>query len=227
MAEVFIFDLDGLLADTEKWHKKAYQDVLSDMGVSLPDAYYEEHWIRSGKGIVDFIRDRGLSIDADIVRREKSVRYRDFVTRFVQAMPGALKLLDFFYGRKPMALATSSYADAADAVMSALSIRKYFDVVAANEDVSLVKPSPELFLYVAGRLNKPPGKCLVFEDSEKGVLAAHAAGMQCIAVPNVHTRNHDLSKATIIVQSLEDVTIEMISSLPCNCGGARDPLCVQ
>jgi len=214
VVDLVIFDLDGLLADTEKWHKKAYQDVLLEMGVSLSDAYYEEHWIRAGRGIADFISGHRLSIDADEVRRGKSARYRDLVTRFVQAMPGAFELLTLLHGRKTMALATSSYSDAADVVMTSLGIRKYFAMVAANEDVSLVKPSPELFLYVACRLNQRPDNCIVLEDSEKGVLAAYAAGMRCIAVPNIHTRNHDFSKATIIIQSLKDVTIELIESLP-------------
>ena len=213
MIEVVIFDLDGLLADTEELHKRAYQDVLSGMGATLSDEYYEENWIRSGKGITDFLRHYGLSLDVNIIRRDKSLRYRELVMDFVQPMAGARELLALLHGRKVMALATSSYTDAADAVMTALDIRKYFHVVAAYENVVRVKPSPELFLYVSDQLKVRPDTCLVMEDSEKGVLAAHAAGMKCIAVPNRLTCGHDLSKASKLVSSLKDVTIEMIDSI--------------
>jgi len=213
MIDAVIFDLDGLLADTEKLHRQAYQVVLRKYGIDLSDEYYEEHWIRRGKGIGDFVRGRGLSGSVDDIRRDKALVYREIVQESVQPMPGALELLEMLCRVKTLALATSSYADGADAVMAALGIRKYFRVVAACENVEKVKPAPDLFLYVAGLLKVPPAECVVLEDSEKGVFAAHSAGMKCIAVPNRHTAHHDFSKATFKAASLHDVTLLLIDSL--------------
>ena len=85
--------------------------------------------------------------------------------------------------------------------------------MATNESVARVKPHPDLFLYVAERLGVTAAECVVLEDAEKGVLAAHAAGMKVIAVPNPHTRDNDFSKATRVVSSLAEVTLPLLDSL--------------
>jgi beta-phosphoglucomutase-like phosphatase (HAD superfamily) len=76
-----------------------------------------------------------------------------------------------------------------------------------------MKPAPDVFLLAAARLNVDPGECLVLEDAEKGVRAAHAAGMRCIAVPTEHTRDNDFSLADRVLPSLHEVTIELIDAL--------------
>jgi beta-phosphoglucomutase-like phosphatase (HAD superfamily) len=79
--------------------------------------------------------------------------------------------------------------------------------------VERIKPYPDIFLYVAKEMNMPPENCVVLEDAEKGILAADAAGMKSIAVPNIHTMNNDFSKATLVVKSLEEVSYELIDQL--------------
>ncbi|MCK4505540.1 MAG: HAD-IA family hydrolase [Candidatus Aegiribacteria sp.] len=83
----------------------------------------------------------------------------------------------------------------------------------AGWSTSLRKPFPDIFLYSARELNTLPGNCLVLEDAEKGIRAAEAAGMKSIAVPKIYTVRNDFSKATIILPSLEDVTLELIEYL--------------
>jgi len=79
--------------------------------------------------------------------------------------------------------------------------------------VKRVKPFPDIFLWVVAELEVTPGECLVLEDAEKGIIAADAAGMRSIAVPNIHTRHNDFSRATMILPSLEGLTIETIEQL--------------
>jgi beta-phosphoglucomutase-like phosphatase (HAD superfamily) len=79
--------------------------------------------------------------------------------------------------------------------------------------VAQVKPAPDIFLKAASDLGVAPADCLVFEDAEKGVIAAHRAGMRCIAVPNDYTRHHDFSKATRICASLREITPEFLKTL--------------
>ena len=128
-------------------------------------------------------------------------------------MPGAISILFRMKGWKRLALATSSYEDAAYAVLKALNIGDYFSCIATRSSVTQIKPFPDLFLYVARSLGEAPDNCLVFEDSEKGIIAAQAAGMKSIAIPNIHTFDHDFSKATVIVPSLEVVTRELIENI--------------
>jgi HAD superfamily hydrolase (TIGR01509 family) len=213
MITTLIFDLDGLLADTEKLHCSAYQDALARYGFELTEQDYSEHWILKGGSIGEFITARGLDIDPELVRLTKAERYEELVVSTAEPMPGAISILSRMTGWKKLALATSSYEDAAYAVLKALNIGVYFSCIATRSTVTRIKPFPDLFLYVARMLGVTPEDCLVFEDSEKGIIAAQAAGMKSIAIPNVHTFDHDFSKATVIVPSLEVVTRELIESI--------------
>lgn len=213
MCAAVIFDLDGLLADTERLHRQAYQGALAEQGVQISAEAYDEHWVRQGRGIRDYAREHDLTLDIAAVRRAKRERYRKLVEREVKPMPGALQILRRLHGKKRLALATASYGHDAITVLKTLNITAFFEVFASNQDVSRGKPHPDVFLLVSDRLRIVPNQCVVVEDSEKGLRAARAAGMACIAVPNAHTGSHDFTCAQAVVRSLNDVTLELIDSL--------------
>ena len=213
MISTVIFDLDGLLADTEDLHRTAYQEVFAGLGVEVSDEQYAYHWIRSGKGIEAFLIERNLPFDPAMVRRRKGRLYEQKVAGGVEPMPGSRELLRSLKGRKAMALATSSYPKDAYAVIAALGFEEFFSVKVAKSDVERTKPHPDIFLHAANKMDAAPQHCVVIEDAEKGVLAADAAGMKCIAVPNEHTADNDFSKATLVVNSLERITCELIDRL--------------
>ena len=213
MITTLIFDLDGLLADTEKLHSRAYQEAFARYGFVLTEQDYSEHWIKKGGTVGEFIASMGWSIDPELVRVTKAELYEALVKSTAEPMPGATSLLSRVAGWKKLALATSSYEDAAYAVLKALRIGDYFSIIATRSSVERIKPFPDLFVYVAQTLGENPESCLVFEDSEKGIVAAQSAGMKCIAIPNIHTFDHDFSKATIVLPSLDEVTREMIDHM--------------
>ena len=213
MIPALIFDLDGLLADTECLHCRAYQMALFEHGVELGDLDYAEHWVRFGKGIAEWLSLRSLALDPHTLRLRKAEHYLNLVASSLRPMEGALELLDSFHGRTKFALASSSYRDAIDGVLAGLGIAHYFEIIVSGLDVEQVKPAPDIFLKAARHLGVEPSNCLVLEDAEKGVMAAHCAGMRCIAVPNQYTRHHDFSKATRICASLKEITPEFLESL--------------
>jgi HAD superfamily hydrolase (TIGR01509 family) len=213
MITTVIFDLDGLLADTEKLHWRAYQEALQAHGATLTEADYVEHWVRTGKGIGDWVAQRGLNLDPLALRAHKSQRYLELLATELRPMAGALELLEKLRAKKTLALASSSYRDAVDGVVQCLDIGHYFQVIVTGLDVEKVKPAPDIFLAAARQAGALPSQCLVLEDAEKGVLAAREAGMSCIAVPTEQTRHHDFSQATRICSSLNEVTLELIDSL--------------
>lgn len=208
-----IFDLDGLLADTECLHCRAYQLALLEHDIDLLEADYAEHWVRFGKGIADWLTARRLALDPHALRLRKAQYYSDLLVTSLRPMEGALELLEFFHRRTKIALASSSYRDAVDGVLAGLGIAHYFEVIVSGLDVEQVKPAPDIFLKAAHDLGVEPARCLVLEDAEKGVLAAHTAGMRCIAVPNRYTRHHDFSRATRICASLKEITAEFLQEL--------------
>jgi HAD superfamily hydrolase (TIGR01509 family) len=213
MINTVIFDLDGLLADTERLHCQAYQMAFAERGVDLSTRDYAEHWIRLGKGIVDWVELRGLDFDPLALRMRKSQHYLDLLQSSLQPMDGALEILDRLRGKFRIALASSSFRDAVDGVLVGLGIEPYFQTIVSGLDVTRVKPAPDIFLRAATLLGVEPAECLVFEDAEKGVIAAHRAGMRCIAVPNDLTRHHDFSKATRICASLREVDSDLLTDM--------------
>lgn len=213
MITAIIFDLDGLLADTERLHYRAYQAALNEHGVTVSEAEYAEHWVRFGKGISDWVDKHRLALDPQALRLRKSAFYQELLASSLLPMDGALQVLNMLSGRMKLALASSSYRDAVDGVLAGLGAGKFFDVVVSGVDVPRVKPAPDIFLKAASDLCVPPAQCLVVEDAEKGVIAAHRAGMRCVAVPNDYTRHHDFSKATRVCYSLTEITPDALRAL--------------
>jgi HAD superfamily hydrolase (TIGR01509 family) len=207
-----LFDLDGLLADTEGLHERSWRAVLGAHDIEVTDEEYRAHWIRAGRTIDDLLRDRGLPHDPERLRQEKFAWYLAR-TDELRAMPGAVELVRGLRGRTPVAIASSSWRNVADAALAKLGVAGCFDVVATFETVPRPKPAPDVFLHAARELGVEPSRCVVLEDAEKGVVAAHAAGMKCVAVPNEHTRDNDFSKATVLVESLVGVTPETLEAL--------------
>lgn len=213
MINAIIFDLDGLLADTECLHCRAYQMALLEHDIELREADYAEHWIRFGKGIGDWLTMQGLELDPQALRLRKSTHYLDLLASSLRPMDGALELLKAWHGKRKFALASSSYRDAIDGVLAGLGMAHFFEVIVSGLDVPQVKPAPDIFLKAARDLDVEPDECLVLEDAEKGVMAAHLAGMRCVAVPNAYTRHHDFSKATRVCSSLTEITDDFLRSL--------------
>ena len=205
MITTVIFDLDGLLADTEPLQMRAYQQALLTYGVDVSETDYARHWIRAGWGIDEFVTDRQLPLAPDIVRQRKIEIYQELLETSLQAMLGAPELLARLYRRKCLAVASSSMRITVEYILHRLGFAKYFEIIAAREDVEQAKPAPDIFLYVARRLRVLPAACVVIEDAEKGIVAAHRAGMKSIAVPNRYTQDNDFSAASSVVGSLLEV----------------------
>ena len=213
MITTVIFDLDGLLADTERLHCRAYQRALGAFGSVISEAEYAEHWVRSGKGIVDWVAAHNLALDPEMVRARKAKLYLESLASELRPMDGALELLAACSGKFTLALASSSYPDAVAGVLDGLKITHYFRAVVSGLDVARVKPAPDIFIAAARQAGAQPSQCVVLEDAEKGVIAAHRAGMLCVAVPNDYTREHVFAKATRVCGSLRNVTPNFLASL--------------
>ncbi|HVF69328.1 MAG TPA: HAD-IA family hydrolase, partial [Xanthomonadales bacterium] len=98
-------------------------------------------------------------------------------------------------------------------ILDNLGVKNKFNVIVGPSENRRHKPHPDIYIYTAQKLGVKPGDCIVLEDSSTGVISAKSAGMKVIAIPNKHTKSHDLTKADIITKSLSDIDMRMLNSL--------------
>lgn len=204
-----IFDMDGLTLDTEPISRQAWQHAAADFNYTITDDLFMQvlGTTVEDTGIV-FRREFGQDFPLDeIHEREKRYAAEYVRENGVPMKSGVAELLDLLDEREmPRALATSTNRETALLRLEIAGILDRFDVVVCGDDIVNGKPSPDIFLFTAGRLNVRPGRCLVLEDSDAGVKAAYTAGMTPIMVPDLKAPTaSSKTLAYRIVSSLNDV----------------------
>jgi sugar-phosphatase len=204
-----IFDMDGLLIDSEVlWHE-AELEILGDLGVPL-----ESQGFRTTKGMfVHEVTEHWYGLypwpgpSPDEVAVSIVDRVIDLILAKGSLKPGAVAAIDLCSARNwPLAVASSSQYRLIDAALEHFALRDRFALIHSAEDEEYGKPHPAVFLTAASKLGAPPKRCLVWEDAPAGVLAAKAASMACIAVPEAGEGAHPaFGLADLVVDSLERV----------------------
>jgi beta-phosphoglucomutase len=207
--QAVIFDLDGVLVDSEPLHHCAANAVLAQDGhPPLSVAEYSRYLGQTDEDLWHELRAlRGLARPHEhYLRRFDShvlAEYRQHAT----AAPGAVDLLDWLTAcGLPLAVASSSRVQWVETCLDAIGLRRYFDRIVAGDMVTRGKPDPEIFLVAAHQLRAQPGRCVVFEDSPAGVTAASRAGMYTIAVCTSYTPPGLVHGAHFTVNSLAEVS---------------------
>jgi HAD superfamily hydrolase (TIGR01509 family) len=202
-----IFDMDGLLLDSEPLYRITWQTAAAELGFPISDEFYERFVGRGNDEAELLLRERfGDALPLDEFRRRWR---RDWDERLAAAplarKPGAIELLSYLEERGiTKALATSSPRVLALRCLRDLPPR--FAALAFGDEVAHSKPAPDLFLLASQRLGVSATDCLVLEDSEAGVRAARAAGMDVIMVPDLVPPSPEIaSMATRVCDSLHDV----------------------
>ena len=208
-----IFDLDGVLIDSEALQYKAYSEVLARFGISVSLEEYAAHWIAAGQGPEYVIRTHGLQMHPDELRALKQPVYHDILRREVALMPGAAAALTRLQPHFPLAVATNSNRQDVSFVIDRFDLQRFFTAVLTREDYRDAKPHPDAFLAAAKRLAVTPGACVVVEDAYRGVVAARRAGTAVVAIPNRFTRDNDFSLATIVLPNLDALSVGIVTQL--------------
>ena len=205
--QAVIFDMDGLMIDSEPLHKEAWQVTLRHLGYELDEALFAQLvGLRTREDAVLLREHFRLPVMAEVLARQRDDLFLASLPGRVKPMPGLRELIAQVRVRRlHSAVATSGERRYVDAVVHELNLDGVFDAMAVAEDVARGKPAPDVYLLAARRLGLPPAQCLALEDAPNGVLAAKAAGVRCVAVPNETTRSLDLSAADASLPSLSAV----------------------
>ncbi len=206
-----VFDLDGLLIDSEPLQAWAWHEYVSRFGaVMTPDILPRMLGLRAVDAVKIPIEMLDLPIDEATALHDRDEIFLAAVPGAIHPHDGARSLIDELRSLDiPIALATSGHRRYVDLALESAGLAGCFDYEITAELVTRGKPHPDVYLRAAEKLGVDPTTCLALEDAPNGVVAAKAAGMYCFAIPGEHGNNDGVSMADAVLESLNDVTSEM------------------
>jgi beta-phosphoglucomutase len=227
MLRAVIFDMDGVICDSEPLHMQAFQHVLTGLGIALRDQeYYDKYLAFDDRGCFQAVMKannrpvpEGKELEALV--DQKARFFDERMKEHLVIYPGAENLIKKLAERFPLGLASGARRLEVEFVLKKAKVRGLFTAVVSADDVTLGKPHPESFLKALQIMNQfrlvntpeiQPGECLVIEDSFHGLTAAKAAGMKGAAVTTSYTA-HELKAAALIIDSLVGLEIEKLEKL--------------
>jgi HAD superfamily hydrolase (TIGR01509 family) len=217
MIEAIVFDFDGVLADSEPLHLRAYQEVLSGLGTTLPrEEYYASYLGFDDAGVFRALSEaRGLGLDAgqiDALIAEKGRVLEEMMAETSVLFPGAAECVKRLAAVWPLGIASGAMRHEIQAVLAAHGLQPHFRFIVASGDTPESKPDPAPYARAAALHGVAPSGCLAIEDSRWGIESAKAAGLWCIALTHTYPVP-ELLEADTIVQSLDELTPELIRSV--------------
>jgi HAD superfamily hydrolase (TIGR01509 family) len=211
--DVVVFDLDGVLVDSEEVWDAARKELAAQRGRPWPEQASRDmmgmsslEWSRYMHDVVG-LPEPPEEISAEVVRRLEEIYRRE-----LPLIDGAVEAVGRLAERWPLGLASSSNRELIDLVLELSGLARYFRVTVSSEEVSRGKPAPDVYLEAARRLGVAPDCCAAVEDSENGIRSAKAAGMRVLAIPNpVYPPAEDaLALADDVLTSIKELTAEII-----------------
>lgn len=209
MIEAVIFDMDGVIVDSEPLHMKVVLDVLAGLGAPAVAADILPFIGVANRQMWAELRQRfGIRMTAEEIITAQQVKTLEAIRSKQDILsPGLLPLLELIEEHNlPRAIASSSDRAVIDVVVETYGLTEAFPLRISGEDVQNSKPAPDIFLLAARKLGIAPENCLVIEDSHHGVQAALSAGMQVVGYRNSGSGNQDISAAHTVVDCLVDLT---------------------
>ncbi len=222
MIEAAVFDMDGVLIDSEKTWEAARKSVVVDCGLPYPPPGKDAQAVaRSvmGKSAPEWAhymrRELGVDLPEPEIIERVIQRVADSWWKDLRLIPGAADCVRAFAERWPLALASSSNRPLIELALELAGLKSCFRVVISSEEVPRGKPSPDVYLRAAELLGIPAERCLAIEDSANGIRSAKAAGMRVVCIPNPDfpPAQDVLSLADIVLESLKKLTPKVVESL--------------
>ena len=206
MKKAVIFDMDGVLVDSEPLHKEAETYVLAKHGIQYSENIAKQYTAYGTEELFwkDIANHFRIELDiAEAIKQKQKYYFNHF--NKIELIQPAIDLLQRLKSHNcRIALASSSSRNVIKKTLSTFSLEKYFEFTISSDDVNYGKPAPDVFILAAQSLKIDPQNCIVIEDSVNGVKAGKAAGMTVVAVPNAFTETFNFSEADYILKSLDE-----------------------
>jgi HAD superfamily hydrolase (TIGR01509 family) len=225
--KAIFWDNDGVLVDTERLYYRSTRETLARVGVDLDEALFARLFLKESRGAWHLATEKGVSTDTvDRLRNERDNLYSSLLQTETEVCPGVRESLELLKGRFTMGVATSSKREHFEKAHRHTALLGYFNFVLTAEDCTRTKPDPELYILARERSGFRDEECVAIEDSERGLIAAHAAGIRCWVIPNRMTRSSDFSLADRVFRSVSEAAALASSWIneihqPTDCGTSR------
>lgn len=217
MEKCVIFDMDGVIIDSEPIHQECERKIFKLLGINILEEVHN-----ALVGATDEAMWRSIETEYDlpiniseIIQLKKSL-YMEYLKRevYIKPIPYISELIaDLYNNGFSLALASSSPHEQIDYILNDFGIKPFFHTIISGEDIYEGKPHPEIFLKASESVGVDPSRCVVIEDSYNGVMAAKSARMKCIGFVNPTSGTQDLSKADKIVHSIKEVSVGIIKGM--------------
>lgn len=229
-----VFDCDGVLVDTEPLHYQAFQEILQPLDLGFDYDHYLKHYIGfdDRDAFIEAFREGNRPLDAETLHsliEAKGNALLRIIANGVSSFPGVTALVhELAAGGIPLAVASGALRHEVELFLKVLGLEDAFSVIVAADDVSRSKPDPETYLAALKRLqtglgsnHADPTRCIAIEDTPTGIQSAKAAGLFVIGVTNSFPAQEIREVADLVVQSLEEITLEKMLHLMTE--GSRSP----
>jgi HAD superfamily hydrolase (TIGR01509 family) len=209
-----IFDMDGVLIDSVRFHWQAMNQVLAKYNIHIDDSQLRNYIGQSVVHQLNQISEKyETPLDVELIVEELKP-IKEELQKGIEPKEGVVQLLKLLHDNNvPIAVGTSSTTIDTDRKLTDAGILNNFQILVTHDDVITHKPDLTVYLKAAEQLQVQPDHCIVIEDAPSGIEAAKRAGMKCIAVQTPYTNTDDLSEATLSVASLADVSLKLLKSL--------------
>jgi HAD superfamily hydrolase (TIGR01509 family) len=216
MPEAVVFDLDGVLMDSEQLWNQAKEELVRETGGRWREDAPRAMMGMSSREWSAYMHDElRVPLDADEIDRAVVRRMEELYREHLPLLPGAVEVVRTLHRRWPLALASSANREIIDLALATAGLAGEFSATVSSEEVERGKPAPDVYLEAARRLEVEADRCVAIEDSSNGLRSAAAAGMAVIVVPNKHYPPDDdaLALAGARVDTLAEITPELVARL--------------
>lgn len=217
MIQTVIFDMDGVIVDTEPVHHYAYHEHFKELNIDVTPEMYASYTGNSTRNIFQKLKERfDLQADVeDLILRKRHLFNEAFDTKedlfLIEGVEDLIK--DLHKNGMQLILASSASKTTIDRVFNRFDLHQYFTHKVSGEDFPKSKPHPAIFEHAASLSLAPKESCIVIEDSTNGIQASVSAGIFCVGYNSFHSKDQDLSKANTVVQHFNELNFEIVRDL--------------
>jgi len=214
MIKAIIFDMDGLMVDTERLYYEADLEIAAQHGETVDYQVVAQMMGQKPLDAMMIFRD-SLELDLSPTKllNERDKIFLEKLKVDLLPMPGLIETINALYAKYKLAVTTGAPQKFTDFILDGLEIRGFFEVIQTSDTINIGKPAPEIYLKTIERLHLTPPECIVLEDSSNGALSAKRAGCYTIAIPSIYTQHQDFSFTDYIAEDLIGAKKHIIACL--------------